>query len=150
MHRLPLLLIALSLAGCGSSEPGSEKTQGQPGTAPAPTTGSTPSATAPRPCANLVATPAVKSTLLSVHRAIDPTATGPRRGSTYYGRCDSTRYALASFKNANTGYDDQPEAFSRGSGAWRDLGDTGGPVEDNCGRIPPPLMAAWGFDCGGK
>lgn len=147
MRRLALLPIALILAACGDSEPANEDTPERPATAPAPTARSAPTATAARPCANLVATPAVKSTLLSVHRGIDPTATGPRRGSTYYGRCDSTHYALASFKNVNTGYDDQPEAFRRDSGSWRDLGDTGGPVEDNCGRIPAPLMAAWGFKC---
>jgi hypothetical protein len=63
--------------------------------------------------------------------------------------CGSTLYALASFRNANTGYDDQPEALKRVSQAWRDLGDTGGPIEDNCGRIPRPLMAVWGLKCGG-
>jgi hypothetical protein len=152
MCRLPLLLVALGLASCGSSEPKSEAPPARTVTGPAPTapsTPTTPTTATPAACVNLAATPAVKATLLSVHRGNDPRATGPKPGSTYYGRCGSTYYALASFRNANTGYDDQPEAFSRTSGSWRDLGDTGGPIEDNCGRIPPRLMARWGFKCGG-
>ncbi len=150
MHRLPPLLIVLWLAACGSEEPSQKANEGttaHTGTTAAPST-------APAPagkdgCVNLAATPAVKSTLLGVHRSVDPTATGPRPGSTYYGRCGSSYYALAFFRNARTGYDDQPEAFKRVSGRWRDLGDTGGPVEDNCGRVPRSLMAAWGFKCAG-
>ena len=155
MRRLPLVLIVLWLAACGSDEPSKKANEGTApgtGTTVAPSTRTTPPTT-PTParkggCVNLGATPAVKSTLLAVHRRFDPTATGPRPGSTYYGRCGSSYYALASFRHANTGYDDQPEAFKRVS-AWRDLGDTGGPIEDNCGRVPRPLMAAWGFNCAG-
>lgn len=94
-------------------------------------------------CVNLKMSKSTKSGIRAAHKKVDPDAIGPKRGSIYYGRCGNTFYALASFKNPRTGYDDQPEGFrSRGTTApWRDIGDNG------CAKMPKRLLAIWSYDC---
>jgi hypothetical protein len=96
-------------------------------------------------CKNLKVTDAVKSDLRDAHaRLTDRPFSGPK-GRVYYGRCGTTRYALARFKDKELDYTDQPEYLNRKSGrAWRDRGDTGGDV---CGTAPPALLRVWGFAC---
>ena len=93
---------------------------------------------------NLVATAAVKAALRSAHHRVTPSDTGPRAGSVYYGKCGRTRWAMASFRHRNGGYDDQPESFKLAPGKrrWRDLGDDGA-----CQAIPAQLRALWGTFC---
>jgi hypothetical protein len=93
-------------------------------------------------CHNLTATPAVKAALRAAHHKVAPRDSGPLRGSVYYGSCGSTRYALATFRNPNTGTDDQPEAFRKRAGkSWRDLGDNG------CGKVPARVLRVWHYTC---
>lgn len=129
VHRLlPLLLAVAALAAL----PG--------GVGAAPSRDATTASCQPR---NLRVTTAVRRALARAHRRVAPRDVGPRRGSTYYGKCGS-RWALASFRNPATGYTDQPEVFRRRAGGeWRDLGDTGG----GCGPVPRALTALWGLDC---
>ncbi len=105
-------------------------------------------------CRVLPVTPALKATLLRVHRATirsaGSTTTGPV-GRVYYGRCPRAFYALASFRlktpQLDFGTQDQPERFRRLVGrAWQDQGDTGGFV---CEAAPKRLLALWGLqkDC---
>jgi hypothetical protein len=97
-------------------------------------------------CVNLHATKKVRKALKKAHKRLtDRPFTGPRRGSVYYGRCGSTHYALASFKDREGGYQDQPERFRRlKHHRWKDKGDTGG---DACGGpTPRKLLHIWGFD----
>jgi hypothetical protein len=73
-----------------------------------------------------------------------PTITGPV-GRVYLGVCGTKRYALADFdatyNNLDFGTEDQPERFVKPArGAWRDIGNTGGPP---CGSAPLPLLEAW-------
>jgi hypothetical protein len=92
---------------------------------------------------NLAATPAVKTALRRAHHRVTPSDTGPRAGSVYYGTCGGTRWAMASFRHRNGGFDDQPESFKRvRGGRWRDLGDDGA-----CQAIPAQLRALWGTFC---
>jgi hypothetical protein len=94
---------------------------------------------------NLTATPAVKASLRSAFLAsrspVNPSRVeGPLAGKTYYGSYNGTRYALAVFSVPPLGSQDQPEAFQTSStGAWRDIGDTGGCLN----KIPKPLLAIW-------
>src|SRR3954453_11151797 len=88
-------------------------------------------------CVDLHATKKVRKALKKAHKRLtDRPFTGPRRGSVYYGRCGSTHYALASFKDLRGGgYQDQPERFRRRRHhRWKDFGDTGG---DGCGAPTP-------------
>jgi hypothetical protein len=96
-------------------------------------------------CKNLKVTDGLKSDLHDAHeRLTDRPFSGPKQ-RTYYGRCGTTRYALASFKDKELGFQDQPERFNRRPGhAWRDRGDTGGDV---CGTAPRALLRIWGFAC---
>jgi hypothetical protein len=93
-------------------------------------------------CHNLTATASVKSALRAAHHRVAPRDSGPLKGSVYYGACGSTRYALATFRNPNTGTDDQPEGFRKRAGkAWRDLGDNG------CGKVPAKILRVWHYTC---
>ena len=97
-------------------------------------------------CVNLHATKKVKRALRRAHdRLTSRPFTGPQKGSVYYGRCGTTHYALASFKDDQFGYQDQPERFRRRiHHRWKDFGDTGG---DGCGApTPSALLHLWGFD----
>lgn len=96
-------------------------------------------------CTNLHATKKVKLALRRAHKRLTSRPfTGPQKGSLYYGRCGTTHYALASFKDATFGYQDQPERFRRRiHHRWKDFGDTGG---DACGGpTPRALLHLWGF-----
>ena len=98
-------------------------------------------------CKNLKVTKTLKRELHDVHdRLTDQEFTGPE-GRVYYGRCGTRYYALASFEDADLGFQDQPEQFTRVAGhSWKDRGDTGGPVCDT--RVPRALLHVWGFkDC---
>jgi hypothetical protein len=99
-------------------------------------------------CVTLPATPALRSTLLHVHRATittqDMKTSGPV-GRVYYGRCPKAFYALASFNHetpkVDFGIQDQPERFRRRlGGRWQDRGDTGGFV---CEAAPKALLKLW-------
>ena len=99
-------------------------------------------------CVTLPATPALKATLLRVHRATlaraDMKTSGPV-GRVYYGRCPKAFYALASFRHrtpkVDLGAQDQPERFRRRvKGRWEDRGDTGGLV---CEAAPKSLLKLW-------
>jgi hypothetical protein len=98
-------------------------------------------------CIVLPVTPALKSTLLRVHRARQSsgtTTTGPF-GRVHYGRCAKAFYALASFRHktrkVDFGAQDQPERFRRRvKGRWQDRGDTGGFV---CDAAPKSLLKLW-------
>jgi hypothetical protein len=93
-------------------------------------------------CVNLKVDAATRRALIQAHDRLTPRPfTGPRKGSVYYGRCGSTRYALASFRDRTLGYQDQPERFRKRRGErWRDLGDTGGDV---CRAAPRALIRIW-------
>jgi hypothetical protein len=98
-------------------------------------------------CIVLPVTPALRSTLLRVHRATqsaDTRTAGPV-GRLYYGRCAKAFYALASFTHktpqVDFGAQDQPERFRRRvGGRWEDRGDTGGFV---CEAAPRALLKLW-------
>jgi hypothetical protein len=99
-------------------------------------------------CVTLRATPALRSTLLRVHRATltrkDMKTSGPV-GRVYYGRCPKAFYALAVFNHKTPkldfGVQDQPERFRRRvGGPWQDRGDTGGFV---CDAAPKALLKLW-------
>jgi hypothetical protein len=97
-------------------------------------------------CVNLESTKKVRKALKKAHKRLTHSSSwrGPRSGSVYYGRCGSTHYALASFKDPQFGYQDQPERFRRlKHHGWKDKGDTGG---DGCGGpTPRKLLHIWGF-----
>jgi hypothetical protein len=93
-------------------------------------------------CRNLAAAPSVKTQLraayLDAHGARTPVK-GPLPGSTYYGRCGTTRWAAATFSRPRVGTTDQPETFRRLRGhRWRDRGDDGA----FC-KVPRALVAIW-------
>jgi hypothetical protein len=99
-------------------------------------------------CVTLRAPPALRSTLLRVHRATltrkDMKTSGPV-GRVYYGRCPKAFYALAVFTHktpkVDFGVQDQPERFRRSvGGPWQDRGDTGGFV---CEAAPKALLKLW-------
>jgi len=96
-------------------------------------------------CKNLKVTDGLKADLRGAHERItDRSFSGPK-GRVYYGRCGTKYYALARFKDAELGYQDQPERFTRSAGrSWKDRGDTGGDV---CGTAPGALLRTWGFSC---
>ena len=104
------------------------------------------SAPASSSCKVLKVTSDLKSDLHDAHaRLTDRPFSGPK-GRVYYGRCGTRYYALASFKDEDLGYTDQPEQFTRRAGhGWKDRGDTGGPPCDT--RVPRALLKLWGFDC---
>jgi hypothetical protein len=146
---------ALLAAGCGGEKTVTvTKTVGtSPSGAPesAPTAQPATPESVPRRsaggCANARLTDTVRAELLAARRKLDHTAKGPKPGQSYYGSCGDKIYALASFRNAQLGYQDQPEVFRKvGGGAWRDLGDTGGPP-GACGRVPRRLMKVWRIRC---
>jgi hypothetical protein len=69
-------------------------------------------------CVNLKVDAATRRALIQAHDRLTPRPfTGPRKGSVYYGRCGSTRYALASFRDRTL-----PR---RAAGADQDLGAAG-------------------------
>jgi len=103
-------------------------------------------------CSALAPPPTLGATLLRLHREYmshqpdvhDPTIKGPV-GHVLLGRCGTTRYALATFdaryNGVYFGSEDQPERFvQQPGGAWRDIGNTGGPP---CGSAPTALLEAW-------
>jgi hypothetical protein len=96
-------------------------------------------------CVNLKVTKKIKKALKAAHKRLTSRHfTGPKKGSIYYGRCGRTHYALASFKDKDLSYTDQPERFRRRAHhRWADKGDTGG---DACGGpTPVKLLHLWGF-----
>ncbi|HEX8745459.1 MAG TPA: hypothetical protein VF712_20205 [Thermoleophilaceae bacterium] len=106
-----------------------------------------PGAASAAECKNLKVTDQLKLDLRKAHeRLTDREFSGPK-GRVYHGRCGTAYYALANFKDAELGYQDQPERFTRRAGhRWKDRGDTGGPVCDT--GVPRALLHRWGFsDC---
>jgi len=103
-------------------------------------TASAPAAT----CSKLPSTAKLRTDLRAAHAKLtDRSFSGPRKSTTYAGRCGTRSYALASFKDRELGFQDQPERFTRrGSGAWKDRGDTGGDV---CFTAPKALLRIWGL-----
>jgi hypothetical protein len=95
-------------------------------------------------CKKLTVTDGLRADLKEAHaRLTDRPFAGPKR--VRYGRCGTKYYALASFKDKELGYQDQPEHFTRSAGhGWKDRGDTGG---DPCGTAPDAMLRAWGIDC---
>lgn len=100
----------------------------------------------PRPrgtdCVNLRITPRTKPALRRAFRRAHPgqrpRSRGPKNGMTYFARCGSTYWALATFLNPATGGANQPEAFRRRAGGrWVDRGDNG-----VC-AIPAELVRVW-------
>jgi hypothetical protein len=106
----------------------------------------------PPKAVNLVATAKVKKALRSAflknHRRWAPSKIkGPLKGTTYYGRYGTTKYAFATFSIPKFGTQDQPEVFRKRPGhAWRDLGDTGGEICKSV--IPLPLIKVWKLKAG--
>jgi hypothetical protein len=96
-------------------------------------------------CKKLKVTSELKAELRKAHeRLTDRAFTGPTK--THYGRCGTRYYALGWMKDAELGYQDQPERFTRlQGGAWKDRGDTGGPPCDT--GFPRALLRLWGYDC---
>jgi hypothetical protein len=95
-------------------------------------------------CSKLPNTAGLRADLRAAHAKLTSRPfTGPRKSTTYAGRCGTRSYALASFKDRELGFQDQPERFTRrGSGAWKDRGDTGGDV---CSAAPRALLRIWGL-----
>lgn len=95
-------------------------------------------------CSKLPNTARLRADLRAAHAKLtDRPFSGPRKRTTYAGRCGTRSYALASFKDRELGFQDQPERFTRrGSGAWKDRGDTGGDV---CSAAPRALLRIWGL-----
>jgi hypothetical protein len=95
-------------------------------------------------CKNLKVTDTLRTDLRKAHeRVTDREFSGPK-GRVYHGRCGTTYYALAQFKDAELGYQDQPERFTRRAGhGWKDRGDTGGTVCET--GVPRALLRRWGF-----
>lgn len=101
-----------------------------------------PATAAAPPCRNLTVDAATRAALLKAHDR--PRDGRISAGSVYYGRCGTTRYAIASFSKALA---DQPEKFRKLPGRpWVDQGDG---FEDGCGNarrpIPQALVRLWGF-----
>ncbi|WP_354700923.1 hypothetical protein DSM112329_01216 [Paraconexibacter sp. AEG42_29] len=93
-------------------------------------------------CRNLTVDNATRTALYNAHGR--PRDGQIRKGSVYYGRCGSTRYAIATFSKALA---DQPEKFRKYPGrGWVDQGDG---FENGCGTasrpIPRALVRLWGF-----
>src|SRR3954453_8330624 len=95
-------------------------------------------------CSKLPNTARLRADLRAAHSKLtDRPFSGPRKSETYAGRCGTRSYALASFKDRELGFQDQPERFTRrGSGNWKDRGDTGGDV---CSTAPNALLRLWGL-----
>lgn len=92
-------------------------------------------------CKNLTVTDGVRHALKRAHGHRDGAIA---KGSVYYGRCCSTRYAIATFSKAVA---DQPEKFRRRAGhRWKDEGDG---FETGCTSarrpIPKALVRIWGL-----
>jgi hypothetical protein len=95
-------------------------------------------------CSKLPSTAPLRADLRAAHAKLtDRPFSGPRKSAIYAGRCGTRSYALASFKDRELGFQDQPERFTRrGSGHWKDRGDTGGDV---CFAAPKALLRIWGL-----
>jgi hypothetical protein len=95
-------------------------------------------------CAKLANTAQLRAELRAAHaRLTDRPFSGPRKSQIYVGRCGTRSYALASFKDRELGFGDQPERFTRrGSSDWKDRGDTGGDV---CFAAQKALLRIWGL-----
>jgi hypothetical protein len=93
-------------------------------------------------CSKLSNTVHLRTELRAAHAKLtDRPFSGPRKSQLYVGRCGARSYALASFKDRELGFQDQPERFTRrGSGEWKDRGDTGGDV---CFAAPKALLRIW-------
>jgi hypothetical protein len=93
-------------------------------------------------CSKLSNTVHLRTELRAAHAKLtDRPFSGPRKSQLYVGRCGARSYALASFKDRELGFQDQPERFTRrGSGEWKDRGDTGGDV---CFAAPKALLLIW-------
>jgi hypothetical protein len=101
----------------------------------------TPASARAASCKNLVVSDHLRHALKKAHGHRDGSIS---RGSIYYGKCGSRRYAIATFSKALA---DQPEKFSKRPGhKWRDKGDG---FENGCGTARYPIPAAlahlWGF-----
>jgi hypothetical protein len=113
------------------------------GSAPSPDPPVTrgPRAPAGSNCVNLKVPKGMKAELRQAyrrgHRGQRPLDEGPRRGTTYYGRCGSTHWALARFYNDELGDMDGPEAFRRTGNTWHDINDNGA-----C-RVPLDMLRVW-------
>jgi hypothetical protein len=99
-------------------------------------------ASASAKCKNLKVTAGLKEALVNAHGVQKDGALA--EGQTFYGKCGTTKYAIATFENALA---DQPEKFSRKKGkAWKDRGDG---FENGCDKsarspIPAALVKIWG------
>jgi hypothetical protein len=93
-------------------------------------------------CLKLPNTAQLRADLRVAHAKLtDRAFSGPRRSTIFAGRCGTRSYALASFRDHDLGFQDQPERFTRrGSGHWKDRGDTGG---DICFAAPKALLRIW-------
>ncbi len=94
-------------------------------------------------CVNLSITPDVKPGLHLAYKTVHGTKrtiTGPLPGTTFYGKCGSTRWAIADFEENRHPLDDQPETFRRLAGhVWHDRGDDG-----SICSVPKSLRKLWG------
>jgi hypothetical protein len=72
---------------------------------------------------------------------------GPLRGTVHYARHRGWDWAIATFSIGAARTTDQPERFVRRTGtrAWRDLGDTGGPLHEF--GVPCPVLRVWRMRC---
>jgi hypothetical protein len=94
-------------------------------------------------CVNLAITPDVKPALHLAYKTAHGTRrtiTGPLPGTTFYGRCGSTHWAIADFEENHRPQSDQPETFRRLAGhVWHDRGDDG-----SICSVPAGLRRLWG------
>jgi hypothetical protein len=114
---------------------------GRSGSATAPPVSTRPSAPAGSGCVNLEVYAGMKSELRDAYRSAHagqrPASSGPRPGTTYYGRCGSVHYALSGFWPDALGNMDGPEMFRKRGPRWHDIGDNGA-----C-HVPLDLLRAW-------
>jgi hypothetical protein len=96
-------------------------------------------------CANLRAPSTLHAKLSAAyqtaHRGSTKKQIGPLKGSTFYGRCGATHWAIAEFGFADgSEMDDQPETLRQLGGAgWKDRGDDGAIC-----AVPHALTTLWG------
>ena len=88
----------------------------------------------------------LRAAALRCHRDTAPVV-GPMRGTVYYARYRGWDWAIATFSIGAARRTDQPERFVRRTGnrAWRDLGDTGGPLHEF--GVPCPVLRVWRMSC---
>ncbi len=105
--------------------------------------GSGPAGASSSGCVNLAVTPGIKPALNLAYRNLHGpkhTVAGPLAGTTYYGRCGSTHWAIGDFVQDGKTLGDQPETFRRLAGhIWHDRGDDG-----SICNVPARLRRLWG------